>query len=264
MMMEETAALAQPSVSGQLKLPQIPRDSNRPLDDRIWSLPPHTAISYGYALYKATDRLRTACARHQARAIVRDMELRFALFDPQSTEGAYVLAIRMAAVSFAEGIRRRKQQMRGKLKYAKVEISRFREKHKRDQRLGYFMSVGAKLALLGGFTWLLVKTLLLPHLILTDPTTAEATRHGLDPNYVSLCAGLASACLGAVWTVWRQDSKIGKALETYETKTDAAYEEYVEAVTTEYRFAANESQLAWAIMTDRPAPTTPASPRPPT
>jgi hypothetical protein len=180
------------------------------------------------------------------------------VFDPASPEGMYLLALRQSAVSFANGIRRNKSKMHKKLKAARVGMQRFRDKNKRDQRLGYALSTGAKLLLLGGFTWAIVKTLLMTQLFASHLNEAHGGTGGLDPQYVSLSFALGSALISAYLRGWTLDRTIGKALEDYEQKIDSASEEYVEGVTTEYRLAANEAQVAWATMTHMPAPTTPA------
>lgn len=226
----------------------------RQLDERIWSLPPHTAISYGYTIYRAYTRKKGSCGRRQAKQVVRDMETLMGSFPLDSPEGRYLLTVRQAAISFANGIRRSKQQQCAKLRAAKAYSQQFRDKNKRENWLGSALSTGGKLLLAAGFTMAIVKALLLtPLLGAPDPSV----RH-LDPQYVSLSLALGTALVCTYVRGWMQDRKIGRVLENYEKKTAAAYKEYVKDVIAEYRFSAHEAQTAWTTMTQRPAPTTPA------
>jgi hypothetical protein len=252
--MEATSPIACTTVGG---LPATLSPENTPELD-IRALPPHTAISYGYTLYKAYSKQKGSCARREAREIVHDMKKVFGRFKPDSKEGMYLLSLRQAAVSFGNGIRRRKAQMAKKLKAARTDMQRFRDRYKREQRLGYALSTGFKLLLVGGFAWAVVKTLLMTQLFGAHVTPAAGGTGTLDPQYVSLSFALGMALISAYLRGWTQDRTIGKALERYESKLDKAYDEYVEGVITEYRFAANEAQVAWTTMTNTPAPTTPA------
>lgn len=221
------------------------------LDPRIIAITPNMAIEWGYNLYVIQVLKETSETRRSALKAVKELETLVDSFDPASRERIYLTTLRMAAISFAQGVERRKSQRATELASAMEEKEDALDRNTRDTRRGGLLSGGWKILLLGGFIFFLVRAIFGIHVV-------NEQAHGTDVHYVSMSTALGIALIGAYVKAWFTDRKMRRIFREYDTKVKTANESYAEEVVSEYRFAAQTADMAWQCLTDVPAPMTKA------
>lgn len=229
--------------------PRITLDAG--LDPRIIAITPNVAIEWGYNLYVISVLPETSETRKSALKAVKELEDLVDSFAPGSRERIYLTTLRMAAISFAQGVERRKTSRTNELASAEEQKEDALDRNTRDTRRGGLLSGGWKILLLGGTIFFLARAIFGIHLENDQP-------RGSDVHYISVCTALGVALIGAYIKGWFTDRKMRRIFREYDTKVKAANESYAEEVVTEYRFAAQTAGMAWQSMTDVPAPMTKA------
>lgn len=224
---------------------------NNGLDPRIIAITPNMAIEWGYNLYVIQVLPDTSETRRSALKAVQELEDLVDSFAPGSRERIYLTTLRMAAISFAQGVERRKSSRASELGSAMEEKEDALDRNTRDTRRGGLLSGGWKILLLGGFVFFLVRAIFGIHVV-------NEQAHGTDVHYVSMSTALGIALIGAYVKAWFTDRKMRRIFTEYDTKVKNANERYAEEVVTEYRFAAQTADMAWQCLTDVPAPKTKA------
>ncbi|MDZ4833992.1 MAG: hypothetical protein SGJ27_09470 [Candidatus Melainabacteria bacterium] len=221
------------------------------LDSRIIAITPNMAIEWGYNLYVIQVLPETSETRRSAMKAVQELEDLVDSFSPGSPERIYLTTLRMAAISFGQGVERRKGSRATALASAVEEKEDALDRITRDTRRGGLLAGGWKILLLGGFVFFLVRAVFGIHI-------ADEETRGKDVHYVSMSTALGIALIGAYIKGWFTDRKMRRIFREYDIKVKETNESYAEEVVCEYRLAAQTADMAWHCLTDVPAPMTKA------
>ncbi len=232
-------------------MPRLTLPTQEGLDQRILAITPNMAIEWGYNLYVIQVLPETSETRRSALKAVKELEDLVDSFSAGSRERIYLTTLRMAAISFAQGVERRKSSRATDLASAVEEKEEAIMRNTRDTRRGGLLAGGFKILLLGGFVFALVRAIFGIHEI-------SEQSHGADARYVSISTAFGIALIGAYVKGWFTGRRITAIFREYDAKVQKANESYAEEVVTEYRFAAQTAEMAWHCLTDVPAPMTKA------
>lgn len=217
----------------------------------ISALGPDVAIEWGFNLYLADNTAETTEVGRSARRALREFERFVVRFPEHSPERLYLAKLRMAATSFARGIARRKEALASRLEAAREAKQSRILAFAHGERLAGFVKGGLQLLLLGGFSYALVRALLLLPFL-------GAHVAGFEPQYASLATALGSTLLGSFLKSWFLNRRVHHVFAGFEDELRRADREYAESVIREYELAAQFAFHSWTQLTDEPAPMTAA------
>ncbi len=226
-------------------------ECRNPVDDkRILAVTPIVAIEVGYNLYLTEVLDPTKMSWKSAAKAVDEFNGLAESFTPHGPERIYLMTLRLAANSFAQGILRRKRTLNEKLAAAKQEKEASVKRFSKGQGMGGFLIQGGKLLAVGGFLFALAQALVdLPMF-----QKLGSTENGA--SFSSLATAIGFTMLGGWVKSWMTDRKIFKLFRKYDEDFRAAHGEYVHEVVSEYRLSAQTAEHAWFLLTGTASPST--------
>lgn len=213
-------------------------------DKSILQMPPNVAIEVGFAMYTADSEHATPTVKQAAALAVSDFTAQLQKFAVDAQERIYLGSLLRAAISFARGIKRRKDELSHNLGNLEVEKDRALATIVDSERSSGFLMGGMQLLMIGGVVWFLSQGLS------SIPGVSELLKGNPNgPNYFSLAFALASALIGSFVKHWKMSRDLRKLFRWYEVQRDGAYHKYSESVRQEYELAAETATLAWQTLT---------------
>lgn len=216
---------------------------------RARDIGPELAIEVGYNLYLLDACSEGSALRKSAETAVQQFNRIAEAFLGGTQEGLYIQKLRMAANSLARGIARRKQILKKREGAAEQKKTDMVVKIAQTEKLAGILRGGFQLLLLGGFGYALVKA------FFAIPALA-ASVEGLEEQFASLASALGVALIGSFFKSWFMTRRILKVFKSYENAITGANEEYAQSVLKEYKFAAEEANLAFKQLTGEDPPVT--------
>ena len=220
---------------------------NRTVEAR--AVGPETAIELGFNLYVTQTHLDTVLGRTAAEA-VRDFNILAECFDPKTSEGHYITALRSAGISLSTGIIRRKETLNERIQAAEEQREGSIGRMTMGQRGTGLLFGGLRMLVVGGFVVALVK-LLLP--ILPTGSTEGQAGAWAPPVVTALGIILISSFFGS----WSTGRRIRTIFREFNEAITEANREYRNSVLKEYQLAAEKATAAYREGFDvEPPPTT--------
>jgi hypothetical protein len=211
-------------------------------------LTPDDVIAWGYNMFLA-EWCEKPLLRESARQVVQVYEQFAGRFEEGTQEWWYCSRVRGAANSLARGIARRKSTYAERVAAAEQEKSDMISRLLESERWWGLLKGGFRLLMLGGFSYVLVKTLF------AMPRIAEQTT-AIQEQRASIATALGVALIGA-FLRWRlMMRRIIGVFRMYANAISEANEEYARSVLTEYRFAAETAVHAYEQLAGRKSPVT--------